>query len=490
MKGLIKSIEPASAAEKAGLLPLDAVTAINGRGLRDVIDAQFYSAETDLTFAIERAGQSMALHTRREFGQALGIEFEHPTFDIDIRRCNNLCPFCFVLQNAPKMRRTLYIKDDDYRYSFLFGHYVTLTNLNEEDWVRLAEQRLSPLYVSVHCTDVEVRRKCLRNANAPDVLQQLRWLADHGIETHTQLVITPGLNDGAWVERSVRELAALHPYVLTATVVPVGLSKHHKYGHRPHNAAECAAMLDQVQNWQAEFQRTLGTRFVWATDEWYLVGKRPLPNKSHYEKHKLFENGLGMVRAFLDEWRKVKNLELKMKNEELGLGHSHFLAKNVQFQAATLITAPLFAPVLQKTAKEFSKLTGIPLRVITVINQRLGESMTVSGLMMGQDVIDQWKSEDEKLKLENPEQFLIFNSSSSIVVMPRIMFDHPDGIALDDITPMQVAQALGQPVALADWMGDVVDALCGRNKLIFNPTAPDLSVPVVREGGWAVEKYL
>ena len=146
--------------------------------------------------------------------------------------------------------------------------------------------------------------------------------------------------------------------------------------------------------------------------------------------------------------------------------------------------------MLQKTAKEFSKLTGIPLRVITVINQRLGESMTVAGLMMGQDVIDQWKSEDEKLKLENPEQFLIFNSSSSIVVMPRIMFDHPDGIALDDITPMQVAQALGQPVALADWMGDVVDALCGRNKLTFNPTAPDLSVPVVREGGWAVEKYL
>lgn len=481
MKGLIKAIEPASAAAAAGLQPADALLAINEHPLRDVIDAQFYSAEPELRFALERNGQAMTLTAHREFGQTLGIEFEHPTFDIDIRRCNNLCPFCFVLQNAPKMRRTLYIKDDDYRYSFLFGHYVTLTNLGQEDWDRLAEQRLSPLYVSVHCTNVEVRRKCLRNATAPDVMQQLRWLAEHGIEMHTQLVITPGINDGEWVERSVRDLSALYPHVLTATVVPVGLSKHHKYGHRPHTPAECADMLDHVQAWQAEFQRTLGSRFVWATDEWYLVGKRPLPTKGHYEGHRLFENGMGMVRAFLDEWRQVKKSELKAETETW---------PNFQFSAATLVTAPLFAPTLQKAAKEFTKLTGVPLRVISVLNQKLGESITVAGLMMAQDVIDQVARDNEALKTNDPAQYAMFTAATSMLILPRITFDHPDDIALDDISPMQVAQALGQPLALADWMGDVVDALSGRNKLTFNPNTPDLSVPVVREGGWAVEKYL
>ena len=174
MPGIIKSIQPDGAAAQAGLRAGDGVRALNGHALRDVIDAQFYAAEPELTFEIERDGAPMILSGEREFGQELGIEFEHPTFDIDIRRCNNLCPFCFVLQNAPKMRRTLYIKDDDYRYSFLFGHFVTLTNLSDEDWERLAEQRLSPLYVSVHCTDLDIRKKCLRNPRAKDVLEQIK----------------------------------------------------------------------------------------------------------------------------------------------------------------------------------------------------------------------------------------------------------------------------------------------------------------------------
>ena len=179
--GLVKAITPDSVAAVAGLQPGDAVVAINGRPLRDVIDAQFYAAEDEVTFDLVRAGAALSARAARENGQELGIEFEHPTFDIDIRRCNNLCPFCFVLQNAPRMRRTLYIKDDDYRYSFLFGHFVTLTNLVQEDWDRLAEQRLSPLYVSVHATDLDMRRRCLRNPTAPDALEQLRWLAAHGI---------------------------------------------------------------------------------------------------------------------------------------------------------------------------------------------------------------------------------------------------------------------------------------------------------------------
>ncbi len=467
MSGVIKSIELGSVADVAGLKPGDTVRAINGHALRDVIDAQFYGADEALVFELEHAGIGMTVSASREEGQALGIEFEHPTFDIDIRRCNNLCPFCFVLQNAPRMRRTLYIKDDDYRYSFLFGHYVTLTNLAQEDWDRLAEQRLSPLYVSVHATDLETRRACLRNATAPNVVDQLRWLAEHGIEAHTQLVVTPGLNDGARLEESVRTLASLHPNVLSATVVPVGLTRHHKYGHRSHTAKEAQALLRSVHAWQREFQATLGARFVHATDEWYLVAGRKLPSKRSYDGLALNENGLGMVRAFVDEWRKVRRNELAAHNAQRPLASV--------FKSATLVTGTLFAPTLTRAAAELSQDTGLRIDAVAVVNQHLGDTITVAGLLPGADVIAALKSRD---------------NLGEVVVLPRIMFDHPDGIALDDITPLTIAQELNRPVALADWMGDVVDALQGHNRLLFDPFAAPNAVPIVREGGWAVEKYL
>jgi putative radical SAM enzyme (TIGR03279 family) len=470
MPGIIKSIQPDGAAAQAGLRAGDGVRALNGHALRDVIDAQFYAAEPELAFEIERDGERMVLRAEREFGQELGIEFEHPTFDIDIRRCNNLCPFCFVLQNAQHMRRTLYIKDDDYRYSFLFGHFVTLTNLLDEDWARLAEQRLSPLYVSVHCTDTAIRQKCLRNPNAKDVLEQLRWLARHDIQAHTQLVITPGLNDGAWLEKSVHDLAALYPDVMSVSVVPVGLTAHHKYGYRPHTPAECAAVIERVQAWQTEFRKTLGVGFVHCTDEWYLVAGKPLPPKRSYDGLSLEENGMGMVRNFLNEWAQVKRKEL----------HSAFpppAPPGGRGVNAVLATATLFAPVLQKTAAEFTQLTGVPLRAVPITNTRLGASITVAGLLMGRDIIEQLRP-------------VLAAQPASVVVLPRVTFDHPDGISLDDITPLQIARELGAPVALADWMGDVVDALKGENKLTFYPDAAPSATPIVREGGWAVEKYL
>ena len=408
MLGHIKSVQPDGAAAQAGARAGDGVRAINGHALRDVIDAQFYAAEPELELELERDGATIVLRATREFGQELGIEFEHPTFDIDIRRCNNLCPFCFVLQNAPKMRRTLYIKDDDYRYSFLFGHFVTLTNLLDEDWERLAEQRLSPLYVSVHCTDTAIRQKCLRNPNAKDVLEQLRWLAKHDIQAHTQLVITPGLNDGAWLEKSARDLAALYPSVMSVSVVPVGLTAHHKYGHRPHTPAECGAVIERVEAWQAEFRKTLGVGFAHCTDEWYLVAGKPLPPKKSYDGLKLEENGMGMVRNFLNEWARVKRKEL-----------SHAFPPPTppggRGVNAVLATGALFAPVLQKTAAEFMRLTGVSLRAIPITNTRLGASITVAGLLMGRDIIEQLRP-------------VLAAQQASVVVLPRITFEHPDGI--------------------------------------------------------------
>ncbi len=459
--GLIQHVEPGSVAEQAGLRPGDDLIAINGHLLRDVIDAQFYAADEVLTLRFARDGATHEATVRRAFGQALGLQFVHPTFDIDIRRCNNLCPFCFVLQNAPRMRRTLYIKDDDYRYSFLFGHFVTLTNLSEADWARIAEQRLTPLYVSVHATDLETRRRCLRNPHAPDVMAQLRWLADHGIAVHTQLVITPGLNDGPRMEESVRQLATLYPHVLSVSIVPVGLTRHHKYGFRPHTPAEALDVLAQVATWQAELRRAFGVGFVYATDEWYLLANRPVPPKRAYDGLALQANGLGMVRDFLNEWEQVKRNEL-----------SRVGWLPVLFKAASLITGTLFAPTLARAARAFTRLTGVPLRVFPIVNERLGETITVAGLLCGQDVIRQLR--DVEL-------------CGDLVVLPRLMFDHPDGVALDDVSPIDIAQALEKTVALADCMGDVLDALIGSSKLLYMPVA---DASPMRAGGWAVEKYL
>ncbi|MFZ1399540.1 MAG: PDZ domain-containing protein, partial [Candidatus Promineifilaceae bacterium] len=246
--GQIVAIEPGSAAAKAGLQTGDELLAINDSPVEDVIDVQFYAAEEALTLTVRRNGAMLTLPAKRRYNQPLGLEFAHPTFDTDIRRCNNLCEFCFVLQMAPRFRRTLYIKDDDYRYSFLFGHYVTLTNLNEHDWWRIEQMRLSPLYVSVHVTDWEARRRYLRNKTAPDILEQIRWLGERGIEVHTQIVVTPEVNDGAWLERSIADLAELWPTVQSVSVVPVGLTKQHKYQMRTHTKAEAAVTLHYVES--------------------------------------------------------------------------------------------------------------------------------------------------------------------------------------------------------------------------------------------------
>ena len=256
--GQITSVEPGSVAADIGLQPGDELLAINDNTVEDVIDVQFYSAEESLELLIRRGKEYFIFEAERDYNQELGINFDHPTFDTDIRRCENLCEFCFVLQMAPKFRRTLYIKDDDYRYSFLFGHYVTLTNLSEHDWWRIETMRLTPLYVSVHVTDLEQRRNYLRNQNAPHILDQLQWLAERDIEVHTQLVITPGVNDGGLMRQSIEDLAQFWPTVQSISIVPVGLTKQHKYGMRPHTPEEAAETLDYIEALQTGYQEKFG----------------------------------------------------------------------------------------------------------------------------------------------------------------------------------------------------------------------------------------
>ena len=443
--GRVVGIEPGSVAAAIGLRPGDELLAINDEAVEDVIDVQFHGADEELELLVRRDGEYLLFEAERDYEQTLGLAFAHPTFDVDIRRCNNLCPFCFVLQMAPKFRRTLYVKDDDYRYSFLFGHFVTLTNLSDHDWRRIELMRLSPLYISVHVTDTDLRRKFLRNDKADDIMEQLRWLVARNIEVHSQLVIVPGFNDGEWLARSIRELAELWPAeggggVLSISVVPVGLTRHHKYGMRPHTPAEAAATLDFVEALQPEFLDRFGIRFVYLTDEWYLVTGREVPPQDAYDGQELHENGLGMVRAYLDDWAAVR--------EEIAA-----TADLPPARAVTLATATLFAPTLRRTAAEFAALTGCEVAVVPMVNMRLGESITVSGLLMAGDVIDQLQAA----------------GVGDLVVLPRVMFDHPDTISLDDLSPQDVANRLGRPVALADSLGDVWDALRGESRVMYRP---------------------
>lgn len=447
--GRIVAVESPSLAEAIGLRPGDELLAINDRKVEDIIDVRFYGADEYLELLVRRDDEYLLFEAEREYDEPLGMVFAHPTFDFDIRRCNNLCEFCFVLQMAPRFRRTLYVKDDDYRYSFLFGHYVTLTNLSDHDWWRIETMRLSPLYVSVHVTDTEMRRRFLRNDNAPDVQAQLRRLVDSHIEVHTQLVVVPGFNDGPWLERSIRDLAALWPVadnrggVLSVSVVPVGLTRHHKYGMRPHTPDEAAVTLDYVEALQPLYREQFGVGFVYPTDEWYLVTGREVPPQTAYDGQQLHENGLGMVRTFLDDWESVRR-EIAGATEM------------PPPRSVTLVTGTLFAPTLSRTASEFAALTGCDLRVLPAVNTRLGETITVAGLLMGSDVLQQLQEA----------------GYGDLVVLPRVMFDHPDVVALDDLSPQDIANRLRRPVALADSLGDVWDALRGESRVVFEPGGP------------------
>jgi len=316
------------------------------------------------------------------------------------------------------------------------------------------------------------------------VLAQIKWLARRGIEMHTQLVLTPELNDGRWLEKSVRDLAKFYPAVQSVSVVPVGLTKHHKYQRRIHALDEAREVLEKVHAWQAEYLKKFGARFVYATDEWYLITETPIPLKKAYDGLALEENGQGMVRGFVEDWRKVKReirSQKSVASSQKAEGRRRKADKAPPAtrhpligRKATLVTGTLFAATLQKVTEEFNALAGTQLQVLAVLNERLGHTITVAGLLMGADVLAQLPAKD----------------LGEFVVLPRVMFDHPQGISLDDVSPLTLARALDCPVFLADAMGDVLDALTGRNALRIDPASEAIPLEVVKAGGWAVEKYL
>jgi putative radical SAM enzyme (TIGR03279 family) len=419
MGGVIFAVDPSGLAGRIGLQPGDEVLSVNDHPLRDIVDVRFYSAEERLVLRVRRDGREFTVEAERRYDEPLGLEFADPTFD-GVRHCDNRCEFCFVAQMPPGLRRSLYVRDDDYRYSFLFGNYVTLTNLSEADWARIGEQHLSPLYVSVHATDAGLRRRVLGNPTIPDVMAQLRRLADLGIDVHAQIVVMPGLNDGPHLDRSIGDLAGLYPSVCSVSVVPVGLTRFHRGGCRVHTDAEMRLVFEQVTGWQARLRERLGVSFAYLSDEWYLRLGEEVPPAGAYDGLDLTENGVGLVRQFLSSKFQVSGSWVGALNLE---------PATLKPETLTLVTGTLFAPMLR------SVVAALSAEVVPVVNRFFGETVTVAGLLTGQDVVAQLRGRD----------------LGDVVVLPPAMFDGPGGQSLDGVRPEEIEEALGRRVVADDF---------------------------------------
>jgi putative radical SAM enzyme (TIGR03279 family) len=415
---LITTVEPHSVAARARLRPGDRLLALNDAPLRDIIDVQIHSAEPELTFLVEREGQQLERHVQRRYGEPLGLDFAEALFDGKIRTCRNACDFCFVAQMAPGLRSPLYVKDDDFRLSFLHGNYITLTNLDEADWERIEEQYLSPLYVSVHATEPDVRIGLMHNPRAGEIMAQLERLADIGIEVHTQAVLMPGRNDGPHLDRTIADLASLYPDVVDLSVVPVGLTRWHDPRLRPYTDDEAAAVLAQTLAWQARLREESDAGFVYPSDEWFLRAGKPLPDLAGYDGllPALIENGVGMVRLFLDRWPELQQALVQAGGPR-----------------QTWVTGALFAPVLRERAAAFTAVTGIDAEVVAVANHAFGKTVTVAGLLTGEDIVAALREQD----------------SEGVIVLPEELFRGPEGQSLDGQFPADVARLTGRPVCTA-----------------------------------------
>jgi putative radical SAM enzyme (TIGR03279 family) len=432
-QGTIDRVVPGSPAELAGIRQGDRLLAIDGKPVKDIVGYQFNQVAERVTVEIAREGETepLALTVRKAEQQDLGLEFVDPTFD-GIKRCNNHCPFCFVDQNAPGLRRSLDIKDDDFRYSFLYGGFITLTNMREADWERIDRERLSPLYVSVHATDLEVRKQLLGNPRIPDVVEQLRRLGEMGIRTHTQLVICPGINDGEYLERSISDLAGLYPAVQTVGVVPVGLTRFRANNHyqikiplRPFRPEEAAPVVDQVERLQRQYMREMATNFAFLSDEWYLLAGREVPRERQYEEYPQLENGIGMVRRLLEESAKT----------------ARKLPAAVERPVRVAVACgEMPAETLRRAIAPLGAVDNVDLRLAVVKNETLGGNVSCSGLLFGAEVVEALRPYAEG----GEEQ-------SDVIVLPRRMFDFTGVRTLDEWTVERFQEDLGRPVVVAEW---------------------------------------
>ncbi|MCX8038282.1 MAG: DUF512 domain-containing protein [Candidatus Sumerlaeia bacterium] len=410
---LITKVEPAGAAARIGLRAGDRLLSLNGHPLGDQIDVQFYSAARRLRVKWLRNGVESERGVCLRPGEGWGWELE----PFAPRRCNNRCPFCFVLQLPRGLRRALYFRDEDYRLSFLYGHYITGTNLMAGDLERIVRQRLSPLYISVHATDPQLRARLLgRTFGVPPITELLDFLAAHDIQFHAQIVVCPDWNDGAALLQTLADLRRYHPALRSVAVVPVGLTAHraHLPRIRPVTPRYAAATLELLAPIMRQWQRALGERVLFAADEWYLRAGLPAPDYRGVDIAPQFENGVGMVGQFLRPWRQIERR----------------LPRRLPSGSVAVVTGVSASVFLKPIVRRLNKIAGLRVRLIVVCNRLFGPTVTVSGLLAGRDILD------ALLSCPRADRYLL----------PANCLRPWDHLFLDDLSLEQMADRLGKPV--------------------------------------------
>jgi len=442
----IRAVEPGSPAAKAGVREGETLTHINGKPIVDVLDYKFYGYDPRLELTLRAPdGAVRTVSVRKHEGQDLGLEFE--TYLMDrARSCANNCIFCFVDQMPPGMRPSLYFKDDDARLSFLMGNYLTLTNLSEREVQRIIDLRISPINVSVHTTDPQLRVEMLKNRRAGESIQIMRRFAQHNITMNCQIVACPGINDGAALDRTLKDLAEMFPAVNSISVVPVGVTKFREGLCRldSYTKETAAALIDQVEAFAQCHLEKQGTRLVWCSDEFYLLAGRELPEEAYFEDFTQLDNGVGMLTLLSGEFRRGLDL---MEPEEM--------EGSTPFAIATGVSAAPFLKKLVELAEEkCPKVTG---RVYPIKNDFFGHTITVAGLVTGQDLIAQLRGKVLGQRL----------------LIPANMLRAGERVFLDDVTLDDVERELGVPVtAVAQDGYELLDAMCGL-ETGCPPCAPD-----------------
>ena len=419
-----------SPAQKAGLRRGDRLVSMNGREIIDVLDFRFEEEETSLTIGFLRDGEEREVQVRKGEYEELGLVFAESLMD-DYRSCRNDCVFCFIRQLPPGMRETLYFKDDDTRLSFLQGNYVTLTNVSDEELERICFYKLSPMNVSVHTTNPELRCKMLHNRFAGTIVDKLRRLKEADITMNGQIVLVPEYNDGAELERTIHDLTEFLPNLQSLSVVPVGLTKYRENlpKLRTFTPEEARDVIGIIRKWQQICLQYFDTRFVYASDEWFLTAGLPIPSEEEYEGYPQIENGVGMIRSLVQEVE--EEIEYRDGDEEL--------------HEATIATGTLAAPVIAELCEKVRSIyPNLRVEVIPIINRFFGETITVSGLLTGKDIIEQLRGRDLCGKL----------------ILPENLLRSGETVLLDDMTVSDIENALQTKVRIVQSTGlDFVDSL-------------------------------
>ncbi|MHC5776629.1 TIGR03279 family radical SAM protein [Nostoc sp.] len=438
----ITKVLPDSIAAEIGFESGDAIVAINGTRPRDLIDYQFLCADEVLELEVlDATGKTHSLEIEKDYDQDLGLEFETALFD-GLIQCNNRCPFCFIDQQPPGKRTSLYLKDDDYRLSFLYGSYLTLTNLPEREWQRIEQMRLSPLYVSVHATEPEVRIRLLKNPRAGQILQQIKWFQERRLQIHAQVVVCPGINDGKHLEQTLKDLASFHtsevPTVASVAVVPVGLTRFRPQEDEltPVTREKAQEVISQVRSLSQQFRQQFDSSVVWLADEWFLIAGEELPSESEYEEYPQIDNGVGSIQLFIKQFATVA---------------AELLPPKVYPQRRlTWVVGNAVEKAFQPILKRLNFVEGLEVNMRALCSDYWGQTISVTGLLTGHDLL---------LNLEGQDL-------GDGILLPNIMLKNGELVFLDDMSIEELAGRLNTKILPVAGVEDLIKT-CLLNSVQF-----------------------